>query len=185
MNQHREETSKFGKFNVLTLTSDNASSQYLSSDTNYICLLPFELGSDNTIKSLYVLEFINRSNSKPTHSLVIDEINPDLDKTSYDSVCRALIEEAGLNPEELQLSKNQIFYIGDISLNNPVTSNMLCYAIDLTGMTNPEFTRALAKDSFTKDESSIKKVGFHQVVSGDFTDATILAGSFLLVSYFN
>lgn len=185
MKTNREELSTFGKFNVLTLTNDKSSAQYLSSDSNYICLLPFELGADSTIKAIYVLEFINKALGKPVHSLVIDEINPDLDKTSYDSVCRSLVEEAGLNIDELQLSENQIFYLGDISTNSPITSTMKCFGIDLTGISAPEFTRALSKDSFTKDESSITRVGFHQVVSGDFTDSTILAGSFLLVSYFN
>jgi hypothetical protein len=68
----------------------------------------------------------------------------------------------------------------------PVNAKMICYGIDLTGLKDPvEFTRILAKDQFIKDNSSIVKVGFHQVVNGDYSDSTVLSGAFLLVSYFN
>ncbi len=153
-----KETSKLGRFNVLTLTKDQHSNQYLADDLEYICLIPFDKSSENSIKSIYLLDYLNPATDSQTESLIIDTVNPDLDKTPYDSVCRALVEEAGLNIDELGLTENSIYL---------------------------EFTRNLSKDHFTKDSSSIKKVGFHQVVNGDFPDSTILAGSFLLVSYFN
>ena len=185
-NQFKNQTPEtFGKFNVITLTKDQSSSQYLSSQGKYICLLPFEMNSEKSIKSIFVLEFPNHSIGQTSHSLVIDEIDPNTDSTPFDAVCRALIEEAGINIEELGLTENQIFYLGDISTSFPVSSTVHCYGIDVTGKTSLEFTRNLSKDKFTKDESTIIKVGFHQVVNGDYSDSTILAGSFLLVSYFN
>lgn len=180
-----KDSSKFGRFNVVTLTKDQHSNQYLADDLEYICLLPFERGQNDSIKSIYVLEYMNPVTGTKTDSLITDMVNPDLDKTPYDSVCRALIEEAGLNIDEFGLTENSIYYLGDIQMNLPMSAKMHCYGIDLTTKSVLEFTRNLSKDQFIKDESSIKKVGFHQVVSGDFPDSTILAGSFLLVSYFN
>jgi hypothetical protein len=180
-----KETSKLGRFNVLTLTKDQHSNQYLADDLEYICLIPFDKSSENSIKSIYLLDYLNPATDSQTESLIIDTVNPDLDKTPYDSVCRALVEEAGLNIDELGLTENSIYYLGDIQMSAPMSYKMHCYGIDITSKSVLEFTRNLSKDHFTKDSSSIKKVGFHQVVNGDFPDSTILAGSFLLVSYFN
>lgn len=175
----------FGKFDVVTLSKDQASSNYLSTQGRHICLLPFEMNVEKSIKSVFLLEFPNHSLGQTAHSLVIDEMDPNTDSTPFDAVCRALIEEAGVNIDELGLNENQIFYLGDITTSFPVSSTMHCYGIDVTGKSALEFTRNLSKDQFTKDESSIIKVGFHQVVNGDYSDSTVLAGSFLLVSYFN
>ena len=70
-------------------------------------------------------------------------------------------------------------------MNSPVSLNMHCYGVDITSKKVLEFTRNLSKDTFTKSSSAIKKVGFQQVVNGDYPDAAVLAGSFLLVSYFS
>lgn len=178
-------TTKIGKFNVFTVNKDQKTNHYLSDDLEYICLIPFETGQDSSIKALYLLDYANPVNGTKINSLIIDEVNPDFDKTPYDSVMRALIEEAGLNVDQLKISENDIYYLGDIDSNFPANTKAHCYAIDLTGKSAIEFTRNLSKDSFTKDNSSIQKVGFHQIVNGDFSDSLVLAGSFLLVSYFN
>lgn len=185
MNQTKE-SSKFGKFNVLNITQDQRNSQYLFDETSYVCILPFDRTKDGGIKSLYLLKFPNQSTGQTAHSLIIDEINPDTDRTTYDSVGRSLIEEAGVNLDDHGLNENHIFFLGEITLSSPISAQMHCYAIDLSHLENqPEFTRTLSKDHFIKDHSSIERVGFHQIVNGDFSDATVLAGSFLLISYFN
>lgn len=176
---------KIGKFKVLTVNKDQASNQYLADDQEYICLIPFETGKDQAIKSIYLLDYVSPITGDQTQSLIIDSVNSDFDKTPYDSVGRALIEEAGLNPDEINLSENDIYFLGDIDVNFPASTKLHCYGVDLTNKSISEFTRNLSKDPFIKDGSSIKKVNFHQVVSGDFPDSTVLAGSFLLVSYFN
>jgi hypothetical protein len=96
-----------------------------------------------------------------------------------------LVEEAGLDIDALSINENNIFYLGEITTTWPVSSTLQCYGIDLTGKASLEFTRNLSKDPFIKDESSIIQANFHQVVNGDYSDSTVLAGSFLLVSYFN
>ena len=178
-------STKLGKFNVFTVNKDQKTNHYLTDDVEYICLIPFETGKDQAIKSIYLLDYANPVNGQKTNSLIIDEVNLDFDKTPYDSVMRALIEEAGVNVDELNISENDIYYLGDIDSNFPANTKLHCYAVDLSSKPSVEFTRNLSKDSFTKDNSSIQKVGFHQVVSGDFSDSLVLAGSFLLVSYFN
>lgn len=178
-------STKIGKFNVFTVSKDQKTNQYLSDDLEYICLLPFEKGKDSAIKSIFLLDYANPVNGAKVNSLIVDEVNPDFDKTPYDSVMRALTEEAGINVDELKLSENDIYYLGNIDSNFPANTKLHCYAVDLSGKSSVEFTRNLSKDSFTKENSSIQKIGFHQVVSGDFSDSLVLAGSFLLVSYFN
>lgn len=186
MKSTNENITKFGKFNLTTVTKDTLANHQISDDSLYICLIPFERTSDNGIKSIYLLEFPNSVTGQREHCLVFDELNPDVDETSYDSVRRAMIEEAGVNLDDLRLDENVIFYLGEISMCFPVNSRMACYGIDLTDVKDPiEFTRILSKDNFIKDDSSVVKVGFHQVVNGDYSDATILSGAFLLVSYFN
>lgn len=183
---NNETRTQIGKFNVLTLTKDQHSADYLSDDLDYICIIPFELSPDTkSIKSIFLLESPNMVNGQTSNSLVIDTVNPDLDKTPYDSVCRALIEEAGLNIDEVGLTEDSIFYLGDISMNSPMSLKMHCYGVNLTSKNDISFTRNLSKDHFTKDNSNIVKVGFHQVVNGDYSDTTVLSGSFLLISYFN
>jgi hypothetical protein len=180
-----ENSTKIGKFNILTLTKDQHSAHYLSCELDYICLIPFERNSGDGIKSIFLLDSPNPITKQTGSTLIIDIVNPDLDKTPYDSVCRALIEEAGLNIDDAGLTENSIFYLGDISMNSPMTLKMQCYGIDLTNLPNISFTRNLSKDHFTKENSTITKVNFHQIVNGDYSDATVLSGAFLLVSYFN
>lgn len=180
-----KDQSKIGRFNVLTLNQDSNTAHYLSDDQNYVCILPFEKSESGSVKSIYVLEYPNPASGSQVQTLVTDTVNPDLDKTPYDSVCRALIEEAGLNIDDLGLTEDHIYYLGDIQMNSPVSLNMHCYGVDITSKKVLEFTRNLSKDPFTKSSSAIKKVGFQQVVNGDYPDAAVLAGSFLLVSYFS
>lgn len=178
-------TNKIGRFDWTNLTKDQHSADYIHDSSQYVCIIPFERTPDNRLKSLYLLQFTNPITNEINTSLLIDSINSDFDKNSYDTINRSLIEEAGINVDELGLTENDIFYVGDITMAFPFTYAMKCYAIDVTDKNSIEFTRALAKDVFTKDSSSIVKVGFHQIVNGDYSDSTILAGCFLLVSYFN
>jgi 8-oxo-dGTP pyrophosphatase MutT (NUDIX family) len=156
---------------------------------NYIAIIPFERTSDDKIKAIYGVELQNHATGQRDTTLLVDSVDPARDQTTFDTVCRALLEEAGLNIEEVGLTEDDIFYLGDITSSLPVSSKFKCYAIDLSKLSKPnsqiEFTRTLSKSSFEKDSSEIVKLGFHQVVNGDFSDATILAASFLLVSYFN
>jgi len=180
-----KDSSKLGKFNVVTLNQDSNTAHYLSDDLEYVCIVPFEKSENGSIKSIYVLDYQSPVSGSQIQTLVSDQVNPDLDKTPYDSVGRALIEEAGLNIDELGLTEDHIYYLGDIQMNSPVSVNMHCYGVDITSKKVLEFTRNLSKDHFTKSNSAIKKVGFQQIVNGDYPDASILAGSFLLVSYFS
>ena len=184
-NQIISETTEFGKFNVVTINKDSQTAQFLSAKPKYVAILPFDRNSENGIKSMYLLQTPNRSINSPVHTLIVDEIDADRDRTPYDSVCRALIEEAGLDLEAVGLNEDNVFFLGEISTNIPVTSVFACYAIDITAKSSIEFTRNLSKDSISKDESSITRVGFHEVVNGNFTDSLVLSASFLLVSYFN
>lgn len=178
-----------GAFDVVSLTRDSDKADRLMSKVNYIAVLPFERTADDRIKAIYGLKFENHATGQSDTSLLVDTVDPSKDQTPFDTVCRALLEEAGVNIEELGVDENDIYYLGNISTSIPVNSKFKCYAVDLTKAANPEspieFARTLSKSKFDKDSSEIVKLGFHQVVNGDFTDSTILAGSFLLVSYFN
>jgi hypothetical protein len=178
-----------GDFDLVSLTRDSQKLDKLTCKLNYIAILPFERTADDRIKAVYGLKFENHATGQTDTSLLIDIVDPTKDQTPFDTVCRALLEEAGVNVEELGVDENDIFYLGTISTTTPVNSKFKCYAVDLTNAANPEspieFARTLSKSNFDKDSSEIVKIGFHQVVNGDFTDSTILAGSFLLVSYFN
>lgn len=180
-----KDLSKIGRFNVVTLNQDSNTAHYLSDDMKHVCVLPFDKSDTGSIKSIYILDYADPVSGSPVQTLVKDTVNPDLDKTPFDSVCRALIEEAGLNIDELGLTEDHIYYLGDIQMNSPISFNMHCYGVDITSSKVLEFTRNLSKDPFTKNNSSIKKVSFQQVVNGDYPDSAILAGSFLLVSYFS
>ena len=178
-----------GEFDIVSLVRDHDRSDRLTSKSNYIVVLPFERTSDNRIKSIYGVKFENHATGQTDTTLLIDSVDSARDQTPYDTVCRALIEEAGLNLEELGVTEDSIFYLGNISLSVPVNAKFKCYAVDLTELADPTesipFTTALSKTKFDKDGSEIVKLGFHQVVNGDFSDATVLSGAFLLVSYFN
>lgn len=178
-----------GEFDVVSLSRDSDKTDRLTSKVNYIAVLPFERTADDRIKAIYGLKFENHATGQMDTRLLVDTVDPSKDQTPFDTVCRALLEEAGVNIEELGVDEDDIFYLGNISMTIPVNSKFKCYAVDLTKAANPEkpieFARTLSKSKFDKDSSEIVKLGFHQVVNGDFTDSTILAGSFLLVSYFN
>ena len=178
-----------GEFDVISLTRDSDRADRLASTANYIAIIPFERTSDDRIKSIYGVRFENHATGQTDTTLVIDSVDASRDQTTYDTVCRALIEEAGINLEEAGINEDDIFYLGNISTCIPVNAKFKCYAVDLSRIANPdspiEFARTLSKSKFEKDASEIVKLGFHQVVNGDFSDATILAGAFLLVSYFN
>jgi len=179
--------SNFGKYQLKEVSLDaDKVKHYVSSNSPYICLLPFEKTEDNQISSVYILKYINPSTENTDYSLIVDEFDLDLESTSYDSVKRSLTEEAGLDIEALGITEDRIFYLGDITMSIPVNAKMMCYGIDLTNLSKDQiqFTRTLAKDHFIKDTSSIIKIGFHQLVNGDYSDSTILSGTFLLASYF-
>lgn len=178
-----------GNFDLISLTRDSEKADFLNCKLNYIAILPFDRTADDKIKSIYAVKSENPAIGQTSTSLIIDTVDPAKDQTSFDTVCRSLLEEAGLNIEELGIGEDDIYYLGLISTSTPVNSKFKCYAVDLSKISKPDsaidFTRNLSKQPFIKDSSDIVKIGFHQVVNGDFSDATILAGSFLLVSYFN
>jgi len=178
-----------GEFEVISMTRGQEKADQIRSKAGYIAVLPFERGTDGKLKSIYCVKSENPATSQTDVTLVIDKIDSTKDTTSYDTVCRAMIEETGIDLEKLGIDSGDIFYLGAITTAIPVNSRFLCYAIDLTKADNPkkpiEFARTLSKSNFTKDSSEIVKLGFHQVVNGDYSDATVLSGAFLLVSYFN
>lgn len=178
-----------GEFDVVSLTRDTDQSSRLMSKANYIAILPFERTNDGQIKAIYGLSFDNHATSQRDTTLLVDSVDSSRDQTAYDTVCRALLEEAGINLEECGINEDDIFYLGNITTSMPINSQFKCYAVDMSRLAKPdspiEFTRTLSKSKFEKDSSEIVKLGFHQVVNGDFSDATILASAFLLVSYFN
>lgn len=176
---------KIGNLNVFSMNKDDKKAQYVKDELEYVCLIPFEKGNGFTLKSIYLLDYTEPVDGKPVKSLIIDTVDPDLDQTPYNTVMRALVEEAGVNVDSLGITENDIYYLGDIDSNFPVGAKLHCYAVDLSNKQTVEFTRNLSKNSFIKDSSSITKVDFQQIVSGDFSDSLVLAGSFLLVSYFN
>jgi hypothetical protein len=178
-----------GDFDVISLSRDVDQASKLMCKVNYIAIIPFERTQDDKIQSIYGITFDDHATGQRDTTLIVDSIDQSRDQTSFDSVCRALLEEAGLDLERTGLTEDDIFYLGDITSCMPVSSKFKCYAVDLSRISKPgaaiEFTRTLSKSKFEKDTSEIVKLGFHQVVNGDFSDATILAGAFLLVSYFN
>jgi hypothetical protein len=178
-----------GRFDVVSLTKGQDKDDFLSVKVKYIAVLPFERTADDKIKAIYGLKFENPATDQTDVTIVTDTINPTVDGSYYDSVVRALIEEAGLDIEKAGINEDDIFYIGNISTSLPATAQIKCYAVDFSKISNPEspieFARTLSKSKFTKDSSEIVKIGFHQVVNGDFSDSLILSGSFLLISYFN
>jgi len=178
-----------GKYDLISMIRDSDRAEKISSRENYILILPFERTEDSKIKAIYGVKFENPATGQPDVSLLTDVIDFEKDTTSFDSVGRSLLEEAGLNIEDAGLNEDDIFYIGTMTTSEPAIAKFKCYAIDLTKISRPNesirFTRNLSKSAFTKDDSSeIVKIGFHEIVNGDYSDASILAGSFLLVSYF-
>jgi 8-oxo-dGTP pyrophosphatase MutT (NUDIX family) len=178
-----------GEFEIISLSKDQEKTDHISSKANYIAILPFEKTSDDKIKSIYCLRSDNPATGQTDTTLIVDQVDPARDQTPYDSVCRAMIEEAGIDLDEIGITGSEIFYLGTITSSVPVSAKFKCYAVDLTKVAKSdkqiEFARTLSKSKFTKDSSEIVKLGFHQVVNGDFSDSTILSGAFLLVSYFN
>ena len=178
-------STKIGKFNVFSVNKDEKTNHYLADESEYICLIPFELSTNSQLGAIYLLDYKNPVNSEVVNSLIIDEVNLDFDKTPYDSVMRALTEEAGLNIDSLNLTAEDIYFLGDIDSSFPAKTKLHCYGVNLSGKKSVEFTRNLSKDSFTKDGSSIQRTPFHQIVAGDYSDSLVLAAAFLLVSYFS
>jgi hypothetical protein len=178
-----------GEFDVVSLNREHHKTERLVSKKNHIAIIPFDCSSDGKIKSIYVLGFDNQAINQRDVTLITDQLDPVRDKTSYDAVCRAMLEEAGLNIEDLGITENEIFYLGNITSAVPVTAKFKCFAVDLTKLVSSkskiEFTRNLSKSDFEKESSEIIKLGFSQVVNGDFSDSMVLSGAFLLVSYFN
>jgi hypothetical protein len=177
-----------GEFDVVSLSRDQHKADRLVSKANYIAVLPFDCQPDGKIQSVYGLKFENHATGQKDVTLLTDSFDQNRDKTTYDSIIRLFLEEAGINLDEAGITEDDIFYLGNITSAVPVNSRFKCFAVDLTRITGEtsklEFTRNLSKSNFEKDSSEIVKIGFKQVVNGDFSDSMILSGSFLLVSYF-
>jgi hypothetical protein len=178
-----EDNKQFGKLNIKTLSMGQHSKQIASDSSQYICILPFVRTQDNRIKSIYALETINPIDGTKEICSIIDEFNPDLDKTLFDSLNRSMVEEIGIDLESSGVSVNDIHLLGEFSQRFPVEANFVCYGVDLTGKNSIEFTRALSKDKFS--ESSIVNIEFYKVVNGDIKDSNIITSCFLLISNFN
>ena len=178
-----------GQFDVVSLSREHHKTDKLVSKANYIAVVPFDCLPDGKIKSIYGLKFDNHATGQKDVTLLTDSIDQNRDKTTYDAVLRIFLEEAGVNLEEAGITEDDIFYLGNITSAVPVSARFKCFGIDLTKLLklreNLEFTRTLSKSNLEKDSSEIARLGFNQVVNGDFTDSMILSGSFLLVSYFS
>ena len=175
-----------GEFDIVTLSREHHKSNRLVSKSNYIAVLPFDCLPDGKIKSIYGLKFQNHATGQPDVTILTDSFDENRDKTAYDAVFRLFLEEAGINLEDRGITEDNIFYLGNITSAIPVNSKFKCFAIDLTNLKSSlEFTRNLSKASLEKDSSEISRLGFNEIVNGDFSDSMILAGSFLLISYFS
>jgi len=177
-----------GKLNIIELSRDGISTKKIEVIQDYILIIPFDRTQDNSISNIYIKKYTDPVKDESISTMIMDIIDFNRDNTSYDAVGRVLLEEAGLNLEEEGLGEDEIFYIGPLSINDPIYSNVKCYAIDLTKINRPgeniDFTTNLSKFNFIKDSSDIIKVGFHQIVNGDYSDVFILGSTFLLISYF-
>jgi hypothetical protein len=177
-----------GKFDLVSLSRNTDKDNRLVSKSNFIAIIPFERNEEDKISYIYAVKFQNHAIDQSDVSLLVDTLDSERDSTAYDSVGRALLEEAGLNIDEIGVTEDDLFYLGPMTFSEPISAKFKCYAIDLTKVVRPdeqlEFTTTLAKSPFTRGESEIVRLGFHQVVNGDYPDVTILAGAFLLVSYF-
>lgn len=177
-----------GKFDLVSLSRNTDKDHKIVSKTNFIAIIPFERNEEDKISYLYGVKFHNHATDQSDVSLLVDSLDSEKDSTAYDAVGRALLEEAGMNIDELGITEDDLFYLGPMTFSEPISAKFKCYAIDLTKVVRPdeqlEFTTTLAKSPFTRGESEIVRLGFHQVVNGDYPDVTILAGAFLLVSYF-
>lgn len=176
------------KYDIISLARNTDTDKKIRLTQNYIAIVPFERNEEDKIAYVYAVKFSNYATDSSDVTLIIDSIDSERDTTAYDAIGRTLLEEAGLNMEEVGLSEDDVFYLGPMTLSDPIIAKFRCYAVDLTKISRPdkpfEFTTNLSKYPFTRGESEIVKLGFHQIVNGDYSDATILAGSFLLVSYF-
>lgn len=177
-----------GKFDLVSLSRATEKDERIRSTQDYVIILPFDRTDDNKLANIYCRQFENPATDGEDATLIIDIVDDERDETSYDTIGRSLLEEAGLNLEEEGLGEDETFYIGQLTLAEPVGAKFKCYAVDITKISKPgesiDFTTNLSKFKFIKDSSEIVKVGFHQIVNGDYSDALILAGAFLLVSYF-
>jgi hypothetical protein len=177
-----------GEFDLVSLSREQHKADRLVSKTNHIAVIPFDCQTDGTIKSIYGLKFDNHATGRKDVTLLTDAVDSGKDKTAYDALFRLFLEEAGINLEEAGIVEDDIFYLGHITSAVPVTAKFKCFAVDLTKLSTLreklEFTRNLSKSSLEKDSSEIARIGFNQVVNGDFPDAMILSASFLLISYF-
>lgn len=178
-----------GQFDVVSLSREQHKADRLVSKENYIAVIPFDCQPNGKIKSIYGLKFDNHATGQKDVTLLTDSIDQNRDKTTYDAVLRLFLEEAGVNLEEVGITEDDIFYLGNITSAVPVNSRFKCFAVDLTKLATEQkgldFTRTLSKSNLDKDSSEISRIGFNQVVNGEFTDSMILSGSFLLVSYFS
>jgi hypothetical protein len=177
-----------GKFDMVSLSRNTDTDHKIVSKPNFIAIIPFERNEEDKISYVYAIKFQNHATDQSEVSLLVDSLDSERDSTAYDSVGRALLEEAGLNIDEIGITEDDLFYLGPMTFSEPISAKFKCYAVDLTKVVRPdeqlEFTTTLAKSPFTRGESEIVRLGFHQVVNGDYPDVTILAGAFLLVSYF-
>jgi len=178
-----------GQFDVVSLSREQHKAERLVSKANHIAVIPFDCSQDGKIKSIYGLKFDNHATGQRDVTLLTDSFDSGKDKTAYDAVFRLFLEEAGVNLEEAGVIEDDVFYLGYITSSVPVSSKFKCFAVDLTKLAGPksklEFTRNLSKSNFEKDSSEIARIGFNQVVNGDFSDSMILSGAFLLISYFS
>lgn len=178
-----------GKYDLIEISRNTDKDRRIVSKSNYIAIIPFERNAENKIAYVYGVKFQNHATDKSEVTLLIDSVDSDRDTTAYDAVGRTMLEEAGLNIDDAGINEDDVFYLGPMTFNEPVSAKFKCYALDLTKISRPdsplEFTTNLSKSPFTRGEAEIVKLGFHQIVNGDYTDVTILSGAFLLVSYFS
>ena len=121
-----------GEFEVISLSRESDKADHISSKANFIAILPFERTSDNKIKSIYCLRSDNPATDHSDTTLIVDQVDPLRDQTPHDSVCRAMIEETGINLDEMGISENEIYYLGNVTSSVPVSAKFKCYAVDLT-----------------------------------------------------
>lgn len=142
-----------------------------------VCILPFELSSDETIKNVYLSREYDIFSDKTYNSIIKAEYNDVEDDSNLDAVLRYLNINMNVIIDDSELDR--IFYLGDLEFNSPFEANIPCYGVKVDGLIKK-------KDEFfdVSEFCYVHRKSYSDVLKNGNQDVMVLSSLMMLLTYY-
>ena len=172
-----------GKYLVYNFTDGETNFDRFESKTESVCIIPFFKNEHDKISSIVLADCQDHLNGgKNFLTCITSTYNTNQFSSHHLCFKDAVEHNLGLN----DINIDDIFYLGEISYNSPLSKKYRCFGINLSSYYD-KFSDLDQSSLVNRNPKIIelKNVKFSSIVNGNVDDALCLSSAMLLLSYFS